>query len=467
MNMKKVMSVLLAVAMTVGMGVSASAEGEDTYANGLSKTEEVVLKMAIPDQGNGTAQFDATLKLFQSLYPNVKVDATISADIGTIVDTKINAGNDEDMFDLFYTLSRQSELVSAGVIEPCDDVWDYEYNDTPGKTLRELAPEGLVDGTHWAGWPDGERHVAVFPTMGGSYWGFYFNKTLFEEKGWNQNPQTWQEFLELCEAIKNEGMTPLVSTGVHSYYLTGALVNAKAFELAHEGSDIESFTDSFQNYGEDYYNNEYMIGTWKKIAELGEKGYWHNGMAGMNHTQAQMQVLQGNTAMVATGSWVGNEMSDSTPEGFEWGYMTLPFRETQDTPLYVGANLTNSGLMIWANKPDTNKAWCKEFIRLMCDMSVQEALAESGSIPVIRTDFSESAERMALLDNAAAATLSYISENECLSAAETYFKIPSGVQLAQAQQNFTDNYVGMMLAEADPETVLEESQNLLNEAWEE
>ncbi len=440
--------------------------GDDTYPNGLSKTEPVVLKLGIADQGNGTAQFDAALKLFQSMYPNVEIETTISADIETIVDTKINAGDDDDMFDLFWSYSRNPELIAAGALEPCEDIWDYEFNDTPGTKIRDLAPAGLVDATYYPGWPDGKEHVAIFPAMGTNYYGFFYNKALFEEKGWNQDPQTWQEFLDLCAAIKKDDVVPLISTGVYSYYLTYSLVLPKSFELAHEAGDIDAFTESFQNYGNDFYNNTYLTETWNKIGELGKLGYWHTGLAGMNHTQAQMQVLQGKAAMVASGTWIGNEMADSIPEGFEWGYMMIPFRETKDTPIYIGPAFANAGLVIWANKPETNKAWCKEFLRLMCDMSVQEGAAEGGGIPYIRTDFADNAEGMGLLHESARVSLRYIADHECISLAEKYKSIPSGASLAQAQQNYSENYVGMMMNEVNPETVLTECQALLDKARE-
>ena len=38
--------------------------------------------------------------------------------------------------------------------------------------------------------------------------GVLYNKDMFAEHGW-EIPQTWDEFISLCEEIQNEGIHPL------------------------------------------------------------------------------------------------------------------------------------------------------------------------------------------------------------------------------------------------------------------
>lgn len=436
--------------------------GDAYYENGLSRTEEVVLNFAIHDAGVGTAYFDETLKLFQSLYPNVQVNVTKSADIQTIISTKIAAGDDEDMFDMFNVPNNRDELIQAGLLEPCDEMWDYEFHDTPGVKIKDLAVDSTIEFSYLDGWPDGEKHVAQFPVHGGNYGGLFYDKNLFEEKGWNTNPATWEEFLDLCQSIKDDGMIPLVFTGVYPDYLDQGFSQIKAFELAAEAGAGEAFTEEYRNYG-DYYTNEYNVAAWEKIAQLGELGYWHTGMAGMNHTQAQMQVLQGNVAMVVTASWVGNEMASSTPEGFEWGYMVPPFYETEGSTLYVRGG-GNNGYVVWANKSETNKAWTKEFIRLMCDLSIQTVIAQSGNIPFIRTDYFDDPELVDKMDATSKAVMQYLNQYEYVVEGLDHSTVPSGTSFAQAQQLYMENYVDMALGNVDVMEVLEECQSLLDAA---
>ena len=118
-------------------GVSAAVE---TYENGLPKNEEVTLKVGFFVGGYGREWFDYAVESFTAKYPNVKVDITASADMKTILSTKISAGNDNDMFDLFNTDPAGGivGLAEAGKLEPMDDIWEYPLPDVPDKRSRIL-----------------------------------------------------------------------------------------------------------------------------------------------------------------------------------------------------------------------------------------------------------------------------------------------------------------------------------------
>lgn len=491
MKAKRWISIYLTVVMIVGLiagcsngnqsgggGQNGESSGTDkgtnvqqsdaVYANGLSRTEEVTLKFGIFDGGNGTGYIEAGIKEFEKRYPNVNIELSASPDIATLIDTKIGSGDDGDMYDLFTNASNWQDLVKAGKLEILDDVWDYELEDTPGVKIREIANDSIFDYSYVGGWPDGKRHVHGFPVVSGGYYGIYFNKHLFAEKGWNENPQTWQEFLDLCEEIKADGVKPLVFPGIYSTYLWDGLVGAKIFEMADASGGLEAYTQSYRNYGSDFYTNPYTVATWEKIAQLGRLGYFHEGIGAMNHTQSQMQVIQGSAAMVSTGSWVGSEMEDSVPEGFEWGYMTIPFRETTDTPLYTFGNGNNSVYHVWAGKPDINKAWCKEFIRILCNMDLQVVCADNGGVPMLRKDFGTKTEHTESMSQAVRATMEYIALNGVRFENSTpgTESAPVGPTLAEATQYMYDNYIPIIFGEVKAEDVLNECQGLLDRAWE-
>lgn len=445
------------------------AASEETYENGLPKHEEVTLKFGIFDGGTGTGYVEAGIKAFEKLYPNVTIEMTASPDIQTLIDTKIGAGDDEDMFDLFCTNNiNWRDLVIAGKLEALDEVWEYELADTPGVTIRENCQESTVTLSYCSGWPDGEKHVYGFPNAGAGYFGIYFNKQLFEENGWNQEPQTWSEFLDLCEDIKSAGIVPLVYPGIYPSYLRSGVIASKTFELAEAAGDLAAYEETYNNYGSDYFTSPYTAGVWEKISKLGELGYFHEGIAALTHTQSQMEVIQENAAMVATGSWVGSEMADSVPEGYEWGYMVIPFRETTDTPLFVSVDSNSFLFYAWANKPELNKAWTKEFLRILCNMDLQIAMAESGSVPSIRKDYGETPEQTECLNQAVRETIEYLVRNDVKTEPVTAGaeSTPSGASLGEAIQYMYDNYTEIIFGEAEITDVLEECQKLVDRAWE-
>lgn len=453
---KKMMALLLSSAMVIGMGTTVYAE--DTYENGMSKTEDYELKIGWFDAGNGTGMVDATIKIFEELYPNVKITVAASADHNTHLDAMITAGG-EDMWDTFYVDPQTRPLYAqAGLLEPLDELWDAPSHDTEGKVLRDLAQDYSIEFSYTT-LEDGTSHAYGFPYVAGGYFSIYYDKAVFAENGWNENPQTWQEFLDLCETIKAAGVTPLVYTGVHDY-LTDALMASKSFELAAEAGEVDAFNDVYRYLQDDYYTNAYMTGFWSKLAELGKLGYWHEGLAGMNHTQSQMQVIQGNCAMVCSGSWIGNEMKDSTPEGFEWGMMTIPMRETADTPLYVTGSFDQC-MSIYSGASDDAKTWAKEFIRLMWDMEAQIGGAKHGTLS-IRKDYADDPERLAILDSAMASGAEYVAKNDAILLCTTQLRTISDAEYAQTQQFFNDNKVDMVLGNVDVNEVLTKCQEGLD-----
>ena len=91
--MKKLLSIVLALVLVLSF--AAVAESDETYANGLSKTEEVTITVSQVDAGNGTSQIEKAKEVFEALYPNVHVELLISTDIQNIVRTMVASKDDE------------------------------------------------------------------------------------------------------------------------------------------------------------------------------------------------------------------------------------------------------------------------------------------------------------------------------------------------------------------------------------
>ena len=49
--------------------------------------------------------------------------------------------------------------------------------------------------------------------------GFWYNKKMFEENGW-EVPTTMDEFMKICEDASSKGIQPLSVDGVDKFYFT-------------------------------------------------------------------------------------------------------------------------------------------------------------------------------------------------------------------------------------------------------
>lgn len=440
---------------------SQQTEEVELYDNGLPKNEEVTLKVGYFVGGYGRDWFDAAVDSFTEKYPNVKIDITASPDMKTILSTRISAGNDNDMFDLFNTTPAGGvvALAEAGLLEPMDDIWDYNLPDVPDKTVKELSMPGMFEST-----PLIQRKTyefAIFTSFGG----LFFDKKLFEEHGWNQNPKTWEEFKQLLAEIKAEGIAPITFPGIHPSYHNWAFGTAKNFELADINGHAEEFIENYKTYTLPQYTAPETVETWTRIYELGKQGYFAEGLPALSHTQSQMQVLQGQAAMVSTGTHVENEMKEATPEDFQWGYMAVPFRDNEDQKLWVRSGTTGFNY-IWAAKPELNKKWAKELIVWLLHLDNQQIAAENAGALPMRSDLTEDPARTVNLTSSAQAVLKYITDNDAHAYKASRTISISNPNLAQAEKLLDENIVKFALGLQDPKPILEEAEKLLERALE-
>ncbi|MEF3304697.1 extracellular solute-binding protein [Paenibacillus sp. GYB003] len=477
-NMKTIstpfVSVMLALAVAAcgGAGTKTPANGEqgsggpggstNVYPeNGLPKDRKVTLKVGFFESGMGREWFDYAMDSFKKKFPNVGFEVVYSPKIDTITGTKISANNDQDMFDLFSggIPGGVEPVVAAGKLEPQEELWDRKAYDGGGKTLKEIA----LDGEYVAA-PRVLGKTYALPNAGTSA-GLMFDKNAFEKNGWNQNPKTWEEFLKLCEDIKAKGVVPITFPGQYPGYLDYAFGVWKLFELAELSGNLKKFEDDYRNFKLPQHLAPESVERWKRVYEMGKKGYFPEGVAALNHTQSQMQVLQGKAAMVASGTWVQNEMKDSTPKDFKWGFMAVPMSSKPGSTIYARLSAGN-GFYIWAAKPELNKKWAKEFNVWLWNLDIQTVIAEKGGMLPVRKDFSDDPVRAAKIQDAPKAMYDYMKTNKVML--ESGFRNVSLTDPAYQQSNkvVTEAVTQIALGKQDPMPVLQEAEALLKKAIE-
>ncbi|MFD0716199.1 ABC transporter substrate-binding protein [Paenibacillus sp. GCM10027626] len=440
-----------------------TAEPEaDVYAeNGLPKDEKVTLKFAYWENGGGREWIDYAIETFTAKFPNVSFDVTYSPTIETIIATKIAANNDQDMYDIFSTSIAgegiHQSLAEAKKIEPQDDLWDRKAYDSD-KTLRELQ-SGVNEGSGRI-----EGIMYSLPTTQ-SITGLFYDKNRFEEKGWNQNPRTWTEFVALVDEIKAAGLTPITYPGKYPGYLNFSFGLAQQYSLAEANGKLDDFNDTYRNYKHPYFTREETKQLYQNIYELGKKGAFPNGVAALTHTQSQMQLLQGQAAMASTGEWVQNEMKESTPDGFKWGFMLVPMTENPDDVKYH-MSYTQGGHYIWSAKPELNKQWAKEFLVWLWNLDVQSLVAEkAGSLPV-RNDFMNSPELVDKLQDAPKAIMEYMKNNQVKGVSFARDTVFTDINAERANTIVAEMLNDVALGRLDPSATLQEADDLLKKAIE-
>lgn len=207
--------------------------------------------------------------------------------------------------------------------------------------------------------------------------GILYNKDLFEEHGW-EVPQTWSEFMALCEQIQSEGVQPLYF-GFKDTWTCLAPWNALAVSLADPQlcSEVNNGTATFtKGYDE----------TAEKIKAL--LGYGEANPTAYSYNDACTAFARGQSAMYTIGSYAIPQIKSVNPD-MNIGTFTFPANEDE------ADNVLNSGIDVQfcVMKACKNKEAAYEVLRFLYeDDTIRTYLDEQGGIACKQGDFQLSSE---------------------------------------------------------------------------
>lgn len=168
---------------------------------------------------------------------------------------------------------------------------------------------------------------------------FFYNKDLFEQAGVEKEPTTWAEFLDVCQKLKDAGITPMTmddayATSVIGYHLARLVGEEKVVEIVTEGK----------------WDDPAVLQMAQDIEELAKNGY-DSEMVGSNVWPAgqNTELALGTAAMYLNGSWLPNEVKDMAGEDFKWGCFAYPELENGAN----GIETNNFGAQVFGINKDT------------------------------------------------------------------------------------------------------------------
>ena len=172
--------------------------------------------------------------------------------------------------------------------------------------------------------------------------GILYNKDLFEQAGITEEPKTWDEFKDVCQKLKDAGITPMTmddayATCVIGYHLARLVGEDKVKEIVTEGE----------------WDDPAVLQMAQDIEELASNGYYSE-MVGSNVWPAgqNTELALGTAAMYLNGSWLPNEVKEMAGPDFHWGCFAYP-------ALTDGANgieTNNFGAQVFGINKDTKLA---------------------------------------------------------------------------------------------------------------
>lgn len=317
---------LLAAALSVAMGMSLAACGggsskpaEETTKSaesGADKAESGDTKLNADIEywsswSETEAQADALREAadeFMKANPGVKINFTFNGrDNRNLVGSAVSAGTKVTMMDA------NADNIKSMWSEMTMDLTPYfeeSYESTGGeKYVDRIMPSmsglsaKLFDGKY-----------SYFPYAPQAFM-IFCNKNIFDDCGITKYPETWAEFMDACEKIKAKGYTPVTTDSNYAtswvgYYMSRLMGNDEVAKLSNDPSA---------------WSNPKVLEAAKAIEDMAKKGYFDPVIETNTYPNAQQSmVINEKIAMYINGTWLPNEVKESTPDDFKWGSFAFP-----------------------------------------------------------------------------------------------------------------------------------------------
>lgn len=322
--MKKLLVLALALSMVLGMTALPAGAAEPSDLSGT---------LTILSWYNETLS-EPLMEAFKAQYPNITVDYTYSPPVADYVEklsTLLYSGAAPDVF--YMCLENREDLIKGDYVV---DLSDRSYM-TDGTIPDSVKTMYGADGKAYS--------LAVDSWVGG----VFYNKDIFAEVGIEGEPQTWDEFKEICQKLTDAGYKPLLDNA------KDAAVN---FPAPLFGAQVASKDPTFNE--EVYAGTKTFAEGWTQPIsmwnELMEAGYLTADMAGITNDDVVAQFATEQVAMILSGSWNCGTIDQINPE-LNYECMGIPGTEAGNI-YYNGC--VNVGLCI--NKNAQNPEIAEAFL---------------------------------------------------------------------------------------------------------
>lgn len=323
MKRKSIVSLLLAAAVISTMlggcaGETSRNESEKEQTDGEETTapedaEEVTLTVLAGQSTTDAGIEDMIDEALAEKYPHITLEWEC-----------VDWGNDFQPKMQQYMQSGLPDIM----IGKAQDVATYAPQGVLGEIDSTYLDRGL-DAARENVTIDGKTYGLVYNAL---YQGVYYNKTMFEENGW-EVPETQEELLAIIEDCKAKGITPFASHMVDTWSIGNVTMQFAMNDVFNQNPEWGdqfragevSFADSQEMQTAYQYNKLIFDNTFPETFST-------------EQTDCDAKMVLGEAAMKVSGSWSIQNFLD-IDESFDFGIFPFP-NQTGDSKLIFEPNIT-------------------------------------------------------------------------------------------------------------------------------
>lgn len=287
---------------------------------------------------------------FMAANPNITIDFQWAGSF----DALTVAVQTDTLPDVFYThgnkLTIMKEMSENGYLLELRDE-DIDISRFP----QDAIGYATVDGKIYCSLPGFFDYATI-----------YYNADTFEKCS-VEVPNTWDEFVAVCETLKEAGELPMVYGGngwLDRYWIIGAMAPSyyedDMIELKETGtiSDFSRILECFEDY-----------------RALIDAGYFGENFVASDMAGAQLSFTNGNGAMIVDGTW-----NKGLYEGMNIGCFPIPGK---DGKKYAQSGLSQNLTYCASSKADPDAA--RKYLAFLSSLEAEQIMYNHvPAIPVIK-----------------------------------------------------------------------------------
>jgi len=297
----------------------------------------------------------------------VKIDLFAPSDVYTKKVTASTQANIlPDIFGILDTKKTFSDFIQYGYV--ADLTAEFEKDDARWK--KSIFEKALSSNAFEEGNTYGVKPGIYGVPLDVTTIQMLYNKKLLKTAGYQSPPKTFQEFIEVSQALKRVGIPRMVS-GWGEVWLVGCFASNYAFNIMGEEKIMATYR------GEVPYTDADWIKVFNIFKTLVDNNMLIEGVIAKPNKEAEQDFAMERAAFAFNGSWSVNVYHEMNPD-LQYGVFLPPAANSElPTKIWGGAG---SSFVVNNNSP--RKAQAVAFLKWLTAKEQQEYLArETSNLP--------------------------------------------------------------------------------------
>jgi len=306
----------------------------------------------------GEEQMTPIIEAFNEEHPDIRVDVSFAPPVAEYIQTlqtRVLSGTAPDVFVI--AAENKTNLIDA-----------KQVLDLSGEPFMENVEQFNID-TY------GRDGAAYGLSVSSWAAGFIYNEALLAEVGYDEVPETWDEFLQMCKELEAAGIKPFMESVDQMPTTVSAWVGEKSSTMdptldEQIFSGESSFEEQWTPYLEEY-NRLYTEGI------VGQE------VLGLDGDMIRDEFIAGRVAMINGGPWLINAIREGAPD-LEFKFDLVP-GALGGEPFAAGA--ASPGYAINSKASDEAKEAAKTFLSFLASPAGVEIFHEQTNDVTVTSDF--------------------------------------------------------------------------------